>query len=65
MSRTIVPMEKAMARELTHEVEPYHWGSQGLTVVRDGYDMDGTRIHFVLEPGYYDVVLCNAHVFSV
>lgn len=54
-----------MAMELTRAIPEYPWASQGLTVVRDGYDMDGTRIHFVKEQGYYDVIISNAHIFSV
>lgn len=64
MSLELTPMDKALAHELTHAIEPYHWSSRDLTVVRDGYDMDGTRIHFVKEEGFYDAILANAHVFS-
>lgn len=64
MSRSITPIDKGVAYALTNEVEEYHWSQYNLTVVRDGYDMEGTRIHFVKEKGYDDVILSNAHVFS-
>lgn len=64
MSHSLAPMEKGVAYALTKEVPEYRWANYQLTVVRDGYDMDGTRIHFVKEPGYDDAHIANAHVFS-
>lgn len=64
MSNTPTPLDKGTAYALTNEIPEYYWEAYGLTVVRDGYDMDGTRIHFVKEAGYYDVMLANAHIFS-
>lgn len=65
MSLTLTPMEYGEAIELTHPCEPISWTSQGLTVVRDGYDVDGTRIHMVLEGDHYDSHISNAHVFTL
>jgi len=49
----------------TEVIPPYYWKKHKLTVVRDGYLEDGTRLHVVLEKGYENgVVLSNALVYS-
>jgi len=45
--------------------KPMDWKKHNLTVIRDGCDpVEGTRIHFVEEPGYCGCIIDNAYVFS-
>lgn len=58
-------LSKDEAYALTHEIPEIRWAEYGLTVVRDGYTvLEGTRIHFVKEPGYDGEIIANAFIFS-
>lgn len=56
---------KADALAMTSQIELTRWATYGLTVTRDGYDPEtGTRIHFVLEPGWSGQMIGNAFIYS-
>jgi len=62
IARTLTRQE---AFALTEPRVAYDWEQYGLTVVRDGYTEDGTRIHFVFQPGFCGGILANAYIFSI
>lgn len=57
---------KEGALSITEPVEPMEWDVRnGLTVMRDGYLLNGVRIHMVKEPGFNGNVISNALVYSL
>lgn len=58
-------MTKYDALKLTEECEPVFWEVIKAYVVRDGYALNGTRIHFVTAKGFCGGMVSGAYVFSV
>lgn len=43
---------------------PWDWPKYNLTIVADGHDIEGNRIHVVKESGWFAVLLDNTFVIS-
>ena len=65
MSNKEIKHRKIDLIKATELINPINWKKHNLTVIRDGYLEDGTRVHIVKEPLDNDpVIIDNAIVVS-